>query len=107
MFAGECKQLAFVKPFADRLRRPRHDREMGKADLAPIHGVGAARQVGQALTHRKPVVGRSEEHTSELSHGYISYAVFCLKKKKQKQIKTMTKTKKEHNKNQTVTAYFI
>src|SRR5213596_2048036 len=27
-------------------------------------------------------VGRSEEHTSELqSHGLISYAVFCLKKK--------------------------
>src|SRR5205809_6054030 len=24
---------------------------------------------------------RSEEHTSELSHGYISYAVSCLKKK--------------------------
>src|SRR5687768_18336544 len=30
-----------------------------------------------------PVLGsRSEEHTSELSHGYISYAVFCLKKKR-------------------------
>src|SRR2546422_5583850 len=27
-------------------------------------------------------VWRSEEHTSESSHGYISYAVFCLKKKK-------------------------
>ena len=27
---------------------------------------------------------RSEEHTSELSHTVISYAVFCLKKKKQK-----------------------
>src|SRR2546422_8254859 len=26
-------------------------------------------------------VGRSEEHTSDSSHGYISYAVFCLKKK--------------------------
>src|SRR3712207_7299440 len=26
---------------------------------------------------------RSEEHTSELSHAHISYAVFCLKKKKQ------------------------
>jgi len=26
---------------------------------------------------------RSEEHTSELSHANISYAVFCLKKKKQ------------------------
>src|SRR5438105_1308305 len=27
---------------------------------------------------------RSEEHTSELSHEWISYAVFCLKKKKAK-----------------------
>src|SRR2546429_1970682 len=29
-----------------------------------------------------PSGSRSEEHTSEPSHGYISYAVFCLKKKK-------------------------
>src|SRR5690348_17648284 len=28
---------------------------------------------------------RSEEHTSELQHPSISYAVFCLKKKKKKQ----------------------
>ena len=29
------------------------------------------------------VIHRSEEHTSELqSHSFISYAVFCLKKKK-------------------------
>src|SRR5687768_17640115 len=35
---------------------------------------------------------RSEEHTSELQHGYISYAVFCLKKKKKKKkIKIETK----------------
>src|SRR5258707_9486946 len=27
-------------------------------------------------------ISRSEEHTSELSHANISYAVFCLKKKK-------------------------
>ena len=34
------------------------------------------------------ITGRSEEHTSELqSHSFISYAVFCLKKKKKK-IKT-------------------
>src|SRR5216684_6031470 len=33
---------------------------------------------------RSSVVSRSEEHTSELRHGYISYAVFCLKKKKKK-----------------------
>src|SRR5690625_5423416 len=30
---------------------------------------------------RRPRRGRSEEHTSELSHVAISYAVFCLKKK--------------------------
>src|SRR3989304_3736927 len=28
---------------------------------------------------RKPVRSRSEEHTSELHHGYISYAAFSLK----------------------------
>ena len=40
---------------------------------------------------------RSEEHTSELqSHSFISYAVFCLKKKKQiKQKKKKTKIQKE------------
>src|SRR2546427_8859932 len=33
------------------------------------------------------VVGsRSEEHTSELRHSQISYAVFCLKKKKNKEL---------------------
>src|SRR5687768_17865423 len=32
--------------------------------------------------HPQHVVGsRSEEHTLNSSHGYISYAVFCLKKK--------------------------
>src|SRR5947207_5095864 len=31
---------------------------------------------------------RSEEHTSELRHTVISYAVFCLKKKKKNQHKT-------------------
>src|SRR3712207_7945085 len=29
---------------------------------------------------------RSEEHTSELSHANISYAVFCLKKKKKPRV---------------------
>ena len=36
---------------------------------------------------------RSEEHTSELqSHSFISYAVFCLKKKKKNQNKETKKT---------------
>ena len=35
---------------------------------------------------KKYFIPRSEEHTSELqSHSFISYAVFCLKKKKRKQ----------------------
>src|SRR2546430_4335109 len=37
----------------------------------------------QRRDHRQ----RSEEHTSELHHSQISYAVFCLKKKKKKSIK--------------------
>src|SRR5881275_3437753 len=52
---------------------------------------------------------RSEEHTSELqSHGTISYAVFCLKKKKKKtnrknketikkKKKTIKKTRKKYS----------
>src|SRR2546422_8390893 len=31
------------------------------------------------------------------SHGYISYAVFCLKKKKKKQNNTLYKTRKMHH----------
>src|SRR2546422_1925780 len=34
-----------------------------------------------ALDASGPSKKRSEEHTSELRHGYISHAVFCLKKK--------------------------
>src|SRR5690606_40932203 len=37
--------------------------------------------------------GRSEEHTSELSHVKISYAVFCLKKKKMLRITIITNAK--------------
>src|SRR5438552_7383612 len=33
---------------------------------------------------------RSEEHTSELSHQIISYAVFCLKKKKKRKKKKIS-----------------
>src|SRR5688572_32809994 len=40
---------------------------------------------------------RSEEHTSELHHSQISYAVFCLKKKKKKK-KTNSKKKKKKEK---------
>src|SRR3546814_3799564 len=50
-----------------------------------VHVAPGARQ--PALAHDVgDLVGRSEEHTSELqSLMRISYAVFCLKKKKQQQ----------------------
>src|SRR5271170_8530120 len=41
---------------------------------------------------------RSEEHTSELSHEWISYAVFCLKKKKKKNpARTKHKKTRQHH----------
>ena len=48
------------------------------------------------IKHPKNTKIRSEEHTSELqSHSFISYAVFCLKKKKKhKKKKKMRKKKK-------------
>src|SRR2546426_7457907 len=39
-------------------------------------------ELRQAIQRGQCERGRSEEHTSELQSGYISYAVFCLKKKK-------------------------
>src|SRR5437588_11661301 len=36
---------------------------------------------------------RSEEHTSELHHTVISYAVFCLKKKKKKKKTTQSQNR--------------
>src|SRR5205809_3304646 len=50
-----------------------------------------------ARAWRRGVAGapgsRSEEHTLNSSHGYISYAVFCLKKKKKKDAQTIIKNK--------------
>src|SRR5688500_19912499 len=66
--------------------------EERRADEGAIGAALAAHQIGAADDGRgddaELVAGaervdrrRSEEHTSELSHLVISYAVFCLKKK--------------------------
>src|SRR5687768_17702947 len=47
-----------------------------------FRGVGGNRKRALRRSVDRGFVARSEEHTSESSHGYISYAVFCLKKKK-------------------------
>src|SRR2546427_8948125 len=54
----------------------------------------ALRTAGEIIPSIRPgmsvEVTRSEEHTSELRHSQISYAVFCLKKKKKKKRKINT-----------------
>src|ERR1051326_9272918 len=47
----------------------------------PLNRPTAAADTGRTIWVTSPLY-RSEEHTSELqSHSFISYAVFCLKKK--------------------------
>src|SRR5205809_6538087 len=57
--------------------------------IRPKRHAAAGRAAGRPLRAEPPHIRwRSEEHTSESSHGYISYAVFCLKKKKKKKLIT-------------------
>src|SRR3546814_1356154 len=65
-------------------------RQCGEFVVAKVQGAGAGHVVVEHVSAKVGrVIGRSEEHTSELqSLMRISYAVFCLKKKKNhKQIK--------------------
>src|ERR1051326_4615714 len=55
-----------------------------KQETAITRRHNAQKQIGRCAPVRSipKLVARSEEHTSELqSHSFISYAVFCLKKK--------------------------
>src|SRR2546425_5939785 len=63
-------------------------------ELQTVEGVDASPEGGASLAGALALKARgaieperSEEHTSELHHGYISYAVFCLKKKKYRHAK--------------------
>src|SRR5438105_12276941 len=68
----------------------------GGQRLVEVSGLGLRLAEGDVQQGERLVLLRSEEHTSNSSHEWISYAVFCLKKKKKK--KRKTKIKKE-NKN--------
>ena len=66
-------------------------------DIGSYRGVRHRKSLpvrGQRTKTNSRTRRRSEEHTSELSHITISYAVFCLKKKNIKQ-------KKKNQKNET------
>ena len=79
-----CGDGAFVLPVLDRLiescqmaRRPLTDlKDAVRAFDLQLRHVATLRSLVASR------LARSEEHTSELqSHSFISYAVFCLKKK--------------------------
>src|SRR2546422_3322668 len=61
--------------------------------LVGRHGVELRLKRAERARRHNAVKGhlgrRSEEHTSNSSHGYISYAVFCLKKKKDQRSQTL------------------
>src|SRR2546430_9385733 len=65
------------------LLEPEYDLPLQSRYLGQVHEKFPAARIGhyriRKSGRRSP---RSEEHTSELSHSQISYAVFCLKKKK-------------------------
>src|SRR2546429_8712730 len=53
-----------------------------RSPALPLQPYGGLFITKEVIDNEDVYPNRSEEHTSELSHGYISYAVFCLKKKK-------------------------
>ena len=63
----------------------------------PIEAVSPCEGTGYEIGSASIIKGaRSEEHTSELSHTVISYAVFCLKKKTNHHTKKKKKTTALH-----------
>src|SRR5687768_17779286 len=68
------------------LFRSRADRRRGRRDGGDRrHGAPARRRARQRRLAARGVLQRDRKSTRlNSSHGYISYAVFCLKKKKKK-----------------------
>src|SRR5688572_31947975 len=75
-----------LTPLSEGALGGREDLHRRPSALAVPAGAQGTTHLGNARCHMrsKYTESRSEEHTSELSHSQISYAVFCLKKKKKK-----------------------
>src|SRR2546422_7926770 len=60
----------------------------GKRRRPPLSHVGRQRRAGRALAHDRRRRDERDRKSTRLnsSHGYISYAVFCLKKKKKDRV---------------------
>src|SRR2546422_1979327 len=88
-------------PYTTLFRSPRHDPHVRRE---PVQ-VRRHRQRGARDTRQRVRLGlrrddRADRKSTRLnsSHGYISYAVFCLKKKKKKKntLKTSAKRDRHH-----------
>src|SRR2546430_3388024 len=72
-------------PYTTLFRSPESVQEVVVTGSRILQSVAQTTQPLSVITAQqieKTGVARSEEHTSELHHSQISYAVFCLKKKK-------------------------
>ena len=93
MWPEEFKKIGkidaeYPQMFATKYRQDAHKCPLDKSNegsLGCFFSCRAFQSDGEKLTLEKvKELYRSEEHTSELqSHSFISYAVFCLKKKTQ------------------------
>src|SRR5438132_11738091 len=92
LLSRTCDPLMFSFRFFFHDTAPTEIYTLSLHDALPIFGATGALMAGEIGTFddllapdgRTGRRRRSEEHTSELSHTVISYAVFCLKKKKKK-----------------------
>src|SRR5687768_17752696 len=85
LFRSESKKDAKVdmKPVRNAVAALRAAGEAYEKAYAALPKVSTAQLVGRKELQQLNRL-RSEEHSLNSSHGYISYAVFCLKKKKKK-----------------------
>src|SRR3989304_6679801 len=79
-------RLLFLLFFFLMIRRPPRSTlfpytTLFRSRALQAHQVDGRLEVAVARVVAAQLHGRSEEHTSELQSGYISYAAFCLKKK--------------------------
>src|SRR5687768_18301150 len=87
LFRSARRGRRFRRP-GGRRRRPPHHRPGRRA-------AGVARDLRRLCRGRGVVRDRKSTRLNS-SHGYISYAVFCLKKKKKKKYRNNNKIKKNH-----------
>src|SRR6266403_6367461 len=92
------------------IRRPPRSTLFSLHDALPISiSTSSKPRQGVPITSLTlaPLRRRSEEHTSELQHVEISYAVFCLKKKKRKRITIIMNNKKRNQMKNETTQFTI